>query len=316
MTILITGGSGYIGERLTEFLAADENNKIIVAARRLPTHPQTADNVGFVESDWNSPVCFQQLMKGVDVVVHLAGMNAIESSNDPEKAIAFKRDATSILLRAAIDNQVRHVLYFSSAHVYASPLAGHIDENTIPVSTHPYALAHLAAEELVLATDAQGLLRGTVIRLSNTFGRPASKEVNCWMLLVNDLCRQAVTGQRMVLKSTGLQRRDFVSMTDVCRAARYLMDVPPVTGSHPIFNVGGNWAPTIWEMACLIQKRCGEILGFTPTLERIEPDPTDQPGYLEYSIDRLLNTGFVLKSNAIEEIDQLLYFCKHSFSHT
>lgn len=314
MKVLITGGSGYIGGRLTDYFAADENNEVIVTSRQLPTDKEPVKNIRFVESDWQSLLGFQQIMAGVDIVIHLAGMNAVDIMQNPENAIAFKRDSTSLILQAADHNQVKHVIYFSSAHVYMSPLKGRISEDTIPKSTHPYALAHLAAEKVVLAADAAGGVRGTVIRLSNTYGKPASMESNCWILLVNDLCRQAVTSQRMILKSTGLQRRDFITMTDVCRAARHLMNADRIADVLPVVNVGGDWSPTIWEMACLIQTRCAEVLGFTPILERVAPDPAEQPDYLDYNIDRLRNTGFSLISNVTEEIDQLLNFCKLSFS--
>lgn len=314
MKLLITGGSGYIGGRLADYLAADENNEVIVTSRQLPTDKEPVKNIRFVESDWQSLLGFQQIMAGVDIVIHLAGMNAVDIMRNPENAIAFKRDSTSLILQAADHNQVKHVIYFSSAHVYMSPLTGRISEDTIPKSTHPYALAHLAAEKVVLAADAAGGVRGTVIRLSNAYGKPASMESNCWILLVNDLCRQAVTSQRMILKSTGLQRRDFITMTDVCRAARHLMHADRIVDVLPIVNVGGDWSPTIWEMACLIQTRCAEVLGFTPILERVAPDSAEQPDYLDYNIDRLRNTGFSLISNVTEEIDQLLNFCKPSFS--
>jgi UDP-glucose 4-epimerase len=60
----------------------------------------------------------------------------------------------------------------------------------------------------------RGDIEGIVIRVSNSFGAPAHQHANCWMLLVNDLCRQAVSTGQMTLRSSGIRRRDFVTLTD------------------------------------------------------------------------------------------------------
>lgn len=314
MRILITGGSGYIGGRLAQFLSSDNQFEVIIGTRDAAAISHLPGNITIAEIKWNSLAELKKITTGTGAIIHLAGMNAIDSGADPAAAMDLKKDTTGSLLTAAISQGVKHFVYFSTAHVYANPLAGYINEKTLPApSIHPYAKAHLAAEELVLAADAQGLMRGTVIRLSNAFGQPTQKEARCWMLLVNDLCRQAVTGHHMVLKSTGLQRRDFVTLTDACRAVKHLLQIEPDKKEKPIFNVGGNWSPTIWEMACLIKERCSETLGFTPTLERVEPSINEEPGELDYRIDRLLQTGFKLTSDITGEIDKLLIFCKTSF---
>ena len=118
---------------------------------------------------------------------------------------------------------VPRFLYFSTAHVYGSSLEGTITEQTCPRNLHPYATSHLAGEQAVLEAAQRGAIRGVVFRLSNAFGAPVSSEVNCWMLLVNDLCRQAVTTGELALRTAGLQLRDFVTLEDVTRAVLHVL---------------------------------------------------------------------------------------------
>jgi UDP-glucose 4-epimerase len=241
-------------------------------------------------------------------------MNAQECSADPLAALEFNGVATARLLEAAVRQRVTRFIYLSTAHVYASSLTGVITEETWPVSLHPYATSNRAGEDVVRAAHQRGEVEGIVIRLSNAFGAPAHKDVNCWMLLINDLCRQAVTSRRMVLRSTGLQRRDFVPMTDACRAIGRLLHLPVQDLSKDVVNVGGEWAPTVWDVACLVQERCAAFLGSRPELTRMPSAIGETSADLEYRLDVLRQTGFRLASDRVAEIDRLLEFCNASFA--
>lgn len=313
MKLLLTGGLGYLGGRLARHLVPQSGYEVILGTRR-----DTGPVVGLTgaqaaQMTWDSSRALQEICQGVDAIVHLAGMNAQECAARPVEAYEFNVAATARLVQAAIQRGVRRFVYVSTAHVYNSPLAGTITEETCPVSPHPYAASHRAAEDIVRFAARQGDLEGVVIRLSNAYGAPASKDANCWMLLINDLCRQAVTTRRMVLQSTGLQRRDFVPLAEVCRAIQHLLELPAQNLVSDVFNVGGQWAPTLWEVACLLQERCQQSLGFEPGLERAAPQEGETSGELEYRIDCLQKTGFQLNPDKMGEIDHLFKFCQTAF---
>ena len=79
-----------------------------------------------------------------------------------------------------------------------------------------------------------------------------------------------------------------------------------------LINVGGEWSPTVWEVACLVQERCGVVLGFKPRLTRIPPQTNETATKLDYRLDALRLTGYEPSADRIEEIDQLLKFCNAS----
>ncbi len=315
MRILITGGLGYLGGRLSSYLASQKNCQVIIATGR-PDHIGKSDSsaINTVWIDWNSTDQMQEVCNGIDVVIHLAGMNAGDCSKDPVGALVFNGVNTGKLVSASVKAGVKRFVYYSTAHVYKSPLEADITEDLLPTSLHPYATSHRAGEDMVRAAFMRGEMETIVIRLSNAFGAPATKEANCWMLLVNDLCRQVVTTGSMVLTSSGLQRRDFITLSDVCRCAYHLINIPIADIDKNIFNVGGNWAPTVWELADLIRQRSEAVLGIFPKICRKEPLPDETTTALTYHIDRLTETGFVLESKREQELDTLLLFCKASFS--
>jgi UDP-glucose 4-epimerase len=313
MRILITGGFGYLGGRLAQFLQQSGNHTIVLGTRDRKVKPEWLPNSEIVKIDWHSSDSLNQICKGVDVIIHLAGMNASECAADPLMALEFNGVATARFIQAAVCQNVKRFIYFSTAHVYDSPLTGDINESTLPKSYHPYATSHRAAEDVVLAAHSRKEIVGIVFRMSNAFGAPVNKEVNCWMLLVNDLCRQVITTNKLILNSTGLQRRDFITMNDVCRATLHLMNYDLNLLSRTLINLGGDWSPTVSEMANIISLSYLEHYGIEPILIRKDPSNNQRSPELKYNIDLLKSTGFVLQSSYGKEIKELLEFCKNAF---
>lgn len=314
MRVLVTGGFGYLGGRISKYLVSQNNYQIILGSRQKTGIPPWLPRVEVVRLQWDLPGNLHNICSGVDAVVHTAGMNAQDCAADPTGAFEVNAIATGRLVDAAINSGVKRFIYFSTARVYCSPLAGVLTEETCPVSLHPYATSHRAAEDLLRAAHQSGEVEGVVIRLSNAFGAPAHKDAKCWRLLVNDLCRQAVTNKKLVLHTSGLQRRDFIPLTDVCRAIKHLLHLSEQELGRGVFNVGGMWSPSIWEMACLVQSRCKVLLGFEPNIVRPSPQSGEVTNELDYRVDMLTKTGFQLDSDRAEEIDKLLKFCEAEFA--
>jgi UDP-glucose 4-epimerase len=213
----------------------------------------------------------------------------------------------------AIKAGVRRFVYISTAHVYGFPLAGTITEETCPHPLHPYATSHRAAEDAVRSASAQGLIECAVLRLSNAFGSPAQAEADCWDLLFNDLCRQAVVSGALVLRSSGMQRRDFISMTDACRAIQHCLRLPVTLLQNHVFNLGGQWSPTILEVAMFVADRFESRGHVRPDITSLPAATDEKPEPLDYRIDCLKSTGFVPAMDTKAELDGLIAFCETAF---
>jgi UDP-glucose 4-epimerase len=309
MRLLVTGGFGYLGGRLTQFLVSKAGYEILLGSRQQARSPPWLPQVKVAQTRWDSLIGLEEICKGVDAVVHLAGMNAQDCAADPVAALEFNAVATARLLQAAVQQGVNRFIYVSTAHVYGSPLTGVITEETCPVSLHPYATSHRAGEDMVLAAHQRRDIEGVVIRLSNAYGAPAHKDANCWTLLVNDLCRQAVMNRGIVLRSSGLQQRDFIPLHDVCRAIEHLLYQPARDIGNGLFNVGGECSMTVWEMAQRIAQCCYETLAYMPKLKRPEPASNENSIALRYDISKLKHTGFCIEGDAESEITKTLRMC-------
>ena len=315
--ILITGGLGYVGGRIIESLSKKSAFRLSIGTRRSEiVVPDLLRNGEVVQMDLESKESLDTACEGVRYVIHLAGLNEIDSASDPEKALAINGNGTLRLLGAAERSGVERFIYFSTAHVYGKPLEGTITEQTLPRPVHPYAISHRVAEDLVLAAHDSGSLIGIVLRLSNSFGTPNTPYANRWTLIVNDLCRQAVEKRELTLRSSGLEQRDFITLEDVGKAVVHFLDLPGRMCGDGLFNLGGECSMRIIDLAELVASRCLDVLGFLPEIKRVESRWDEFSKDLEYNIDKVKATGFVIAGNTNEEIDSTLYFCRDAFGES
>lgn len=309
--VLITGGLGYVGGRLAQFLAQDPAIHLLLGTRSVNRPaPSWITQGQLVHVDLTDERSLVRACSGVDTVIHLAAANEIDSAKDRALALQVNGLGSLKLLEASEQAGVARFIFFSTAHVYGAPLCGTINENTMARPIHPYAITHRVAEDFVLASHSRGRILGIVIRLSNAVGAPVDPSVNRWTLVANDLCRQAAETQTLRLQSAGLQIRDFVPLEDVCRATNHLMELSRDALSDGLFNLGGKTPLRIFDLATLIAARCIETLGFCPTIAR--PDVTAGQavvGPLDYRIDKLESTGFALRGEIDAEIDSTLKLC-------
>lgn len=309
MRILIAGGFGLLGGRLSDYLQR-LGHDIVLGSRTSKTAPEWLPRALVIKMDWGDSRALEESCSDVDVVIHAAGANASICSEDPVFALESNGVATARLVAAARQSLVKRFIYLSTAHVYASPLSGTITEETCPRNVHPYATSHRAGEDAVLYASARGEIEGIVLRLSNAFGRPMHSGVNCWMLLANDLCRQAVENRTMVLQTGGSQQRDFIPIADVCRVVGYFANRSAIAApTQRIVNVGSGRTQTVLEMAEYIRARCGEVLGFIPDLQRpFESSPSSMID-LSYQSEHLTSSELVSWMGDEKEMDQLLLAC-------
>ncbi len=300
-----------IGGRLGQYLH-QSGHQVVLGLRNTSNPPIWLPQAEAVKTEWEDAQSLERTCSGIDVVIHAAGMNTQDCTADPVAALEFNGLATARLLAAAIRAGAKRFIYLSTAHVYASPLVGTITEDTCPRNHHPYATSHLAGENVVLGASQRNQIEGIVLRLSNAFGAPMHKDVNCWMLLANDLCRQAAQSRKMVLRSSGLQQRDFIAITQVCRVVDHLSCCDINTLLPDVFNVGSGVSKSVLEMAQLIQQRCKLVLGFEPGLLRPAAEAGERNEKLEYKLDRLTKIGLNLNFDGNMEIDNLLVFCRTS----
>jgi len=314
--ILITGGLGYIGARLALHLRSLGAAIWLMTRRSLDDYPAwcRGSDIQVVRGDLQNRSELNQLCDGMDSVIHLAAMHHSDCAGDPVSAVAVNGRATVKLLQAAKRCGVERFVYFSTIHVYGTPLIGTINETSLPRPNNAYSITHRLAEDFVLSAHDHKEIAGVVLRLSNGVGAPVDPDINQWGLVVNDLCRQAVQDGKLVLKSSGLQQRDFVTLFDVERVVEHFLNKDVDQWDDGLFNVGGENSISIYSVSQMIATRALELFHIKVPVERPSPEEGEKQSSIDYRIDKLKTSGFTIHGSLQNEIDETLKMCHKTFS--
>lgn len=312
MRILITGGFGFIGGRVAQHLAK-LGHEITLGTRNNEHCPTWLKTAKVAKTDWQNFDALAILCKDIDIIIHAAGINAQDSALDPQSAQQFNSVTTGNLANIAATEGVKRFIYLSTAHVYSNPLRGTIDESTRPTNKHPYASSHLKGEDAVRNVSFRFPMETIIARLSNIYGAPASPNPQCWSLLTNDLCKQAIEKGELHLNTNGNQMRDFLDMGTATEMLAFLCQMSISPEKSITLNIGKGKSKSLLEMAATIQIRCQVNFGFTPEIYVNEKNISENNSDLLFNVDRIHNAGFSSKENEVSEIDNLLNFCKRHF---
>lgn len=255
--VLITGGSGYIGQYIASLLS-NNNYDVIITSRNREKKILGYSNrfMDLLDSSTITNICHD-----IDIVIHLANWDERLIKEHTKEAYFANAYATRELYLDAIHCNVRHFIYFSTFHVYGTS-NGNIDENSPTHAKTDYALSHLFAEMFLQQQAEIGNGCNTsIIRLTNGIGVPLGN-VDKWYLVLNDFCKTAYLHNEIILKSNGLPLRDFVALQDVASAVKLLIEqVSEEKNSFEIYNISAEHTLSIRDLAYEVKKTYFERYG-------------------------------------------------------
>jgi UDP-glucose 4-epimerase len=260
MRILLTGATGYIGSHLMGYMGKRAGHELVPMCRKLPAHFESWRNdFQVIEAD----ITDINGLKGkvpdpFDCIVHMASFNDVNTSKYPDQALMVNGIGTRNILELARHIKCPRIIYFSTLQVYGKELAGNYTHETPTHCEDDYALTHFIAEEYCRMFSRRHGLNVSVLRPANIFGCPVHHLVNRWTLIPTTLCLSAYREGRIVLKSSGKQNRDFVSLEFVSESAAHLIDSPP--SGFNIYNVTSEQLFSVKEIAQMVAASSKQVL--------------------------------------------------------
>lgn len=302
--VLVTGGLGYVGGRVSAHLAHELGpDHVRVGARDSSRRPAWATGIEIVGADVRDGEALRAAMRDVDTVVHLAAVDENMCRDDPDLALKVNGRGTRLAVEAAVAEGVRRFCYVSTFHVYGPSAASPITELTSPRPVHPYAITHHVGEDFVWQAAHDSGIEAVIARLSNGFGYPMDDYVHRWSLVFNDLCLQAVSSGRLVLQTPGLQERDFIPLEDVARAIAHLIALPAGALGDGLFNVGSGRSLSVRGVADLVAERFRVRRGGQVAIDAPDPPAGAEPPPVRFDVGKLLATGFSPGADWDREVD-------------
>lgn len=229
--ILVTGGAGFIGRRVTRQLL-DAGHPVRVLDD-LSGGGRPVDGAEFVRGDVTDPACVKRAMRGVTAVAHLAAVASVPAGEAfPARAARVNVTGTAIVAEAAAAAGAA-LAFASSAAVYPDS-SEPAREDTPPAAASVYAATKLTGEALTLAVP-----RGTVLRLFNVYdAREGAGVIARWTAA-------AENRDPLPLHGDGRQTRDYVHVDDAAQVI-----TTAVTNLLPakVLNVCTGRAATLLEV--------------------------------------------------------------------
>lgn len=218
--------------------------------------------------DLSDPVQTDQLrLPPVDCLVHCAGVIDEDFKADPMAAYRRATLGAEALLNTAVKSGSRRFIYVSSTHVYGAQV-GTKSEDSPPDPQSHYALAHFCTEQIFRRQAMNCQASFAILRPNAVYGLPVHPEsFQRWSLIPFSFPREAKGEGRITLKSSGLQKRNFVSTAAIADIVARCVDGDLAEASAAI-NVLGTETESVYEFAQRCRKIAEEQLGRPCTVER------------------------------------------------
>jgi UDP-glucose 4-epimerase len=172
MNILVTGGAGYIGSHVVRELFNDHN--IIVYDDLSKGHKESLPrDITFIQANLSETQKLDQTFQKykIDSVIHLASFIEVnESVNDPKKYFENNVINGLNLLNSMIKNNVKKIIYSSSAGIYGNPKNIPIGEDSETIPNNPYGLTKLMFEQILQKYNKAYNLNSVCLRYFNAAG--------------------------------------------------------------------------------------------------------------------------------------------------
>ena len=277
MISLVTGGAGFIGSNLVDYLLKQGHNVVCI-------DNESANNENFHWNDkaWNinADITDYKVMKNaftnVDYVFHLAAESRLQPAiENPIGAVEKNCVGTTVMLQCAREVGVKRFVYSSTSSAYGNNPYPNV-ETQPDDCLNPYSASKAAGEKFCkMYTDLYGL-ETVILRYFNVFGQrsPARGQ---YAPVIGIFQRQKEAGEPLTLVGDGSQKRDFIHVEDVARA-NYIAATADL-GDHigEVFNIGSGKNYSIKDIADIIsdnqvfiQKRSGEMETTLADITKVE----------------------------------------------
>lgn len=285
MSILLTGGTGYIGSHAAVVMA-QAGHDVVLFDNFCNSQPDVANRVAdisgkhipLVQGDVRDTELLQSTLQkhGVTAVLHFAGLKAVgESVQKPVEYYANNVQGTISLLKAMQEAGVRQLVFSSSATVYGEAQYLPYDENHPRTATNPYGRTKLQVEEILedLATsDASWQI--ALLRYFNPVGAHESGLIgelpNGIPNNLMPFVAQVATGQRTHLNvfgddydtTDGTGERDYIHVMDLVEGHRCALEWLQHNHGCTAFNLGTGRGNTVLEMVRAFEAASGRSVPY------------------------------------------------------
>lgn len=298
MTILVTGGAGYIGSHVVLQLV-EAGERVVVLDDLSTGFRDAVIGAELVVGNVGDQALVARVLgeHDIDTVMHFAARTIVpESVADPLRYYGNNTCATRNLLASCKDAGVEQIVFSSTAAVYGIPEGGRAREDTPTAPINPYGTSKLMSEWMLRDLAAAGGPRYVALRYFNVAGcdpkgRIGQSTKNATLLL--KVACEAALGKRPRLSIFGTDYdtpdgtgvRDYIHVDDLARAHLDALKYLRGGGASTILNCGYGHGYSVREVLAAVGREHGSPV---PCVE--EPRRAGDPPSLVAAADKIRDT--------------------------
>jgi len=257
--VLVTGGAGFIGSHLVDYLAATGCRVTVLDNFRNGKRANLADAVAtgrveIIEGDITDAATCERALRDTAVVFHLACLGVRHSLHDPLENHQVNALGTLNLLIAARAAKVARFVYMSTSEVYGAALEFPLTEQATTWPTTVYGGSKLAGEHYAAAFHLCHQLPVVRVRPFNNYGPRAHFLGDSGEVIPRFILR-ALAGHAPVIFGDGAHTRDFLYVKDCAEALVAIAECDALVGD--LVNLGYGEETRIDELARLVLAALG-----------------------------------------------------------
>jgi UDP-glucose 4-epimerase len=246
MRYLVTGGCGFIGSNLVDYLL-EQGNKVIVIDNESSETNHKNPNAKYYKYCITDVKNTNKLYKKVDCVFHLAAKARIQKCIlDPVNTFKTNYMGTLSVLECCKNNNVRRMVFSSTSSIYGNNKAPQKEKDK-PDCMNCYSASKLDAENLCKLYNKLYELDVAILRYFNVYGKRESKN-GPYASVLGIFYRLLCNNKPLTIVGDGSQKRDFTSVKDVVIANNLICNYKNKINAE-IFNVGSGQNYSIIEIA-------------------------------------------------------------------
>lgn len=266
MSIMVTGGAGYVGSVVVDqLLAAGETVVVIDNLSNTPTN-DLPKLIPFYQADVGDDKAVDAIVRkhSVNACMHFAGLTSVgESVQHPGRYFAQNIAQSISLFNVLAANKVKHLVFSSSAAVYGVPQEIPIPDDHRHRPASPYGLSKSIVEQLLVHLDVSGQMRSISLRYFNAAGAiPAQPERHVPETHLIPLAIDAALGvsNHLMIFGTdydtpdGTAIRDYIHVDDLARAHLLALAHLRSGGATDAFNLGNGEGYSVMEVVDAVAK--------------------------------------------------------------
>lgn len=251
--ILVTGGCGFIGVNLIQFLKGRQNVYVFDNLERSSPTGWNEGNVPLVEGDIRDELKLSSAMQGVSHVVHLAAFGSVvESVSDPDKNFEINVRGTFNVLKAASDAGVKRFVFASTGGALIGEALPPVDENSVPKPISPYGASKLCGEGYCHAFAKSCGLETVCLRFGNVYGPHSAHKKGA----VTSFIKALINDEPIVIYGDGSASRDYIHVEDLCGGIEAALNSSLDGGE--VFHIASGQETSVLGLAKMLRDIAGK----------------------------------------------------------